>query len=189
MGDTRIRDLERTVASLEARLKAERKADQRLEKARRLALEKATERAEEIEKIHFESLNKANERFDTQNATFLAADIFENYRKTQEERIRHLEQAISEGVTRTSFLEYKDATQKALDLQSGQRHGIGITGTTISQVIMSVGIIGALLISALTFFSGTRALPVSNPVTYIPGGFPGPAGLVAPPTQAAPPAR
>jgi hypothetical protein len=48
----------------------------------------------------------------------------------------------------------------------GKREGIGGTGATIFQVIIGLAAIVAMIGTMVTFFSGTRALPVSNPVTY-----------------------
>lgn len=165
---------------------AAREAAVDLLKARLNAADEALKLQAEANKVHFDSLNHEGQRLLAANAASVPRELYDADRKSGEEWRRTTEERLGKTLSEATFNAYKESTQRATNIQTGKSEGLGLTGATIMQLLLAAGVIGSLLFGASTFFSGTRALPVSNPVTYIPGGFPGPAGLVAPPSQATP---
>lgn len=171
MATDRVRDLETSLAALTATLKAERRADQRLEKARRLALEESVKVAKETETTHFEGLNKANERSVTERAQFLQTERFEGYEKATEQRLRKMENELLAAVSQKAFDDYRAATASALTAATkvGERDQAGrdslrSTGMTIYLALVGLGAVVSMVVTLANAFS----TPHSSPSTVVP---------------------
>ncbi len=146
-----------------AQVIAKHEADIALVNSRMDAAAEALRLKTAADDIHFDALNHENARVNTAQNRSLNIDVYAADQKAMDA--------------------WKTRIEGLVNTQGGRREGLGSVWAIGVQAVMAVGVIAAILFGLNTALNGTRALPVSNPVTYISPGANAPSGLIAPMPQ------
>jgi len=144
-----------------AMLGAKHDADVALLTAKMSAADEALKLKTAADDIHFTALNHENVRVAQAADKSLNIEVY--------------------GADQKALTEWKARIEGLLGDQAGRRAGVGMSFATVIQTVGLAGSVLTMLALIYTITSGTHALPVANPVTYIP--------TVNGQTLAAPPAQ
>jgi len=128
---------------------AKHDADFALLTAKMAAAEDALKLKSAADDIHFTALNHENVRVAQAANRSLNVDVY--------------------GADQKALTEWKTRIEGLLGDQAGRRAGVGMTFTTVVQMVTLAGSVLTMLALIYTISNGTHALPVSNPVSYVPG--------------------
>ncbi len=124
------------------------------------ASEALIKQASEYER-RLSALNHEAERINAANATNVNRQVYEGDLKSNDEWKRRIEALVANAVSTSEFQSYKDSTSTALNLQAGQRAGVGWTGQTILAFVIGL----SALIGAAYLFVPHGSQPA--PVIYV----------------------
>lgn len=115
------------------------------------ARDKALELQAEANKTHFIALNNEAARILKAIEVTVSRDTWNAFKQSYDDWTRKVETAIGGLLPAKDFNEFKDATNRALQIKTGQAQGVGMTTSTLVTIVVVVTAVAGMIFGLATF--------------------------------------